>query len=386
LTSIVLLARHYPPAVSGGARRPRLLVEELRKLGVRVFVVAPSLPQGESGELGIEVPHPNRDPPTSTGYEKRRSIRDHLRELLLWPDPEIRWCMRAAKAAIGALPFKPDWVFTTSPPESIHVAGALLKWRTGARWVADFRDTWLDRPHRLERLSPVRRVGETAVARIVLPRADVTLAVDPVVGKDASGLGARNVNVLAHFSPNSLPAPAILPEDRLNVVSAGNFELSDPLCRIENLLDAFSAARVRNERLLLHLLGRLSAREQSAARATFGTIVHGPKSYDESLAYIGGADALVIVASRKMHVPPSKIVEYLLTDKPIIACGEGPWRNDPRTPRGDCVEMLSGLTKGAARMEKLPRSLRASEAARVLIDILTDFERSTRSRSASYVY
>jgi glycosyltransferase involved in cell wall biosynthesis len=370
LESLLLLARHYPPAISGGARRPRLLVEELRALGIRVFVAAPTLPQGEEGELGVEVPHPNRDPSTVTVGERPRSIRDHLREWVLWPDPDIRWCMRAARAAVREVPFKPDWIMTTSPPESIHVAGAWLKRKTGARWVADFRDTWLDRPHRLQRLSLTRRIGETRIARLILPHADVTLAVDSVVANDATRLGARNVNLLAHFSPNTLPAPALLPEDRLNIVHAGNVELSDPLSRIEYLLDAYTIARARNERLLLHFVGRLSAREQMKARSTAEVIIHGPKPYHESLAYIGGADALAIVASPKMHVPPSKIFEYLMTNKPIIAFGEGPWRADPRAPRGDCVEALMGLTKGAVRKENLPAALNASEAARVFLDIL----------------
>ncbi|MFZ0606595.1 MAG: glycosyltransferase [Xanthobacteraceae bacterium] len=382
MISLLLLARHYPPAISGGARRPRLLVEELRALGVRVFVVTPTLPQGEKGESGIEVPHPNRDPSTAMADGRPQSIRDHVRTFVLWPDPDIRWSMLAARAAVSAVPFRPDWVMTTSPPESIHVAGAWLKRKIGTRWVADFRDTWLDRPHRVERLSLARRIGEAAIARFILPHADVTLAVDSVVANDASRLGARNVNVLAHFSPNALPMPALLPEDRVNVVHAGNIELSDPLCRIECLLDAYTAARVRNERLLLHLVGRLSAREQMKAHSTADVIIHGPKPYDESLAYIGGADALAMVASPKMHVPPSKIVEYLLTNKPIIACGEGPWRADPRTPRGDCVEALIGLKKGAVRNENLPAALQASEAARVFLDILRNADKHAVRRGA----
>ncbi|MBY0422923.1 MAG: hypothetical protein K2Q06_11515, partial [Parvularculaceae bacterium] len=139
---LLLIARHYPPAVSGGARRPFLLARALRSRGCEVFVVAPSLPDGEPGRV---VPHPNRDagtaPPAPPGW------RDHARDWLLWPDPDIRWSRRAAAAALAA-DFAPDWVWTTAPPESIHIGGLLMKRSRGARWLADVRDHWLDRPHR----------------------------------------------------------------------------------------------------------------------------------------------------------------------------------------------------------------------------------------------
>ena len=80
---LLLLTRHYPPAVSGGIRRPYLLARVLRDLGVEVRVIAPSLPEGEPG---LAVPHPNRDPTSDPGAA-RPSIRSIARDLLLWPDP-----------------------------------------------------------------------------------------------------------------------------------------------------------------------------------------------------------------------------------------------------------------------------------------------------------
>lgn len=370
MTSILLLARHYPPAVSGGARRPGLLVEALRELGAQVFVVAPSLPSGDDGSLGLVVPHPNRDPSTAPAHRPCRSLKDHARESLLWPDPDVRWAMRAARAAVDAVPFKPDWVLTTSPPESLHVAGAWLKRRLGARWAADFRDTWLYRPHRQQRSHPLRRTGEALIARAILPRADLVLAVDPVVAREIRGLGAREAVVLPHFSPDKLPPPATLLGENLNVVHAGSIELSDPTARIEDLLDTFKAALAENPRLHLHLVGRLSHREQLLAEDCPEVTLHGPKSYEDALALIGAADALALVASPKMHVPPSKIVDYLATDRPILACGEGEWRMDPRTPKSSALDVLRNLRKGGRRAEALPAPKGTRQTAEDLLSLM----------------
>lgn len=362
---ITLIARHYPPAVSGGARRPSHLAAALRALGVDVSVVAPSLP---AGEPGLAVPHPHRDPSTETTAPP--TLRDHARELLLWPDPDIRWSMRAARAA-ATLP-APDWILTTSPPESVHAAGAWLKRRTGARWAADFRDHWLERPHRQERKRFWRRSIERAFAEMLLPRADLALAVDASIAAELRKLGAHAPQVLAHAA-DPPPAPMALPAETINVVHTGAIALSDPECAIADMLAPFEKALIQNSALRLHLAGRLNDAERAAVAASPASaaiVDHGVLALGEARAMQAGADALIFVASHKMHVPPSKIVEYLACDVPIVACGDGPWRADLRTPPGDPVALLAALTKGARAPADRVRAPTPQEIARQLLDLM----------------
>lgn len=361
---IALIARHYPPAVSGGARRPADLVRALRAAGVIVDVIAPSLPDGESG---LAIPHPNRDP--ATGPPAAPTLRDHARELLLWPDPDIRWSLRAAHGA-ATLP-RPDWIVTTSPPESLHAAGLWLKKRTGARWAADFRDHWLERPHRRERAVPWRRAGEGLIARRWLARTDAAFAVDESIAAELGNLGAPRVAVLPHAA-DPPPAPLMLPAETINVVHTGAVALSDPEADIGAMLAAFAAAHARNPALRLHLAGRLTDTERTAIAASpaaAAIVDRGVLPLDRARALQAGADALIFVASVKMHVPPSKIVEYLATDLPIIACGEGPWRADPRVPAGSPVDALAALTKGA-RVAGRARAPTPEAVAQMLLAML----------------
>jgi len=361
---ITLIARHYPPAVSGGARRPFHLARALRAMQVDVHVVAPSLPEGEPG---IAVPHAHRDP--TGGPPGPPGWRDLARELLLWPDPDIRWAMRAARAA-AALP-KADWILTTSPPESLHAAGLWLKRRTGAHWAADFRDHWLERPHRLERKRAWRRAGEAFTARRLLANADVALAVDASIAAELGALGARAPAVLPHAA-DPAPAPAPLHAETINVVHTGAIALSDPECRIEDMLAPFAAALRKQPALRLHLAGRLTDAERAAIAASparAAILDRGVLALDEAGALQAGADALIFVASAKMHVPPSKIVEYLATDLPIVACGDGPWRADPRAPKGNPADALAALTKGA-RVTGRARAPTPEDVARALLAML----------------
>ena len=98
-----------------------------------------------------------------------------IRRLVYWPDADMRWALRTANAIELATreDERPNWIITSSPPESAHLAGALLKRRTGIRWMAELRDSWIDEPLREElRHSRARRFFERGIARKLLARAE----------------------------------------------------------------------------------------------------------------------------------------------------------------------------------------------------------------------
>jgi glycosyltransferase involved in cell wall biosynthesis len=365
---ILLFTRHYPPAVSGLAPRTSGLAKALRRAGAEVFVVAPSL---EEGETGIPVFHPHRDPPDRVELH-RKSWRDLAREVLLWPDPDIRWTMKAVREACTAN-WKPDWILAASPPESVHVAAFQLRKKLGVRLACDFTDLWLENPHRQERREAWRAFGESLVAKWLIPKLDLVCAVDETIAAELKRFGARHPHVLPHFPADVTPANITLPPDRLNVVCTGAFTLSAPENGIEATLEAFSKAQQRNPGLLLHLVGRLTEHEHSLIAGCAGAqhiVIHGVRSISEARGFQAAADALLFACPQKLHVPPSKIVEYLTLEKPIIAIGEGPWRADPRTPPGDPVAILIDLTKGARQHPPLPKPLSAEATARRLLDLM----------------
>ncbi len=367
---LLILARHYPPAISGGARRPFLLARELRRQGVDVRVCAPSLPDGEPGWA---TPHPNRDPATSSG-PPAFDLRNIARDLLLWPDPDIRWCQRAAQSAAEharAEGWRPDWVLSTSPPESIHVAGRSLAASLGARWIADFRDHWLANPHRHERRRIHRQIGERLQASQLLKAADIVLAVDDNIAHEMRTLGGASVHVLPHFAPDIDPEPVALDPQHINIVHAGSIALSDPDASITDLLIPFAEAAAARPQLRLHLVGRLSDAEQaavSASPAAHAITIHGPVQYERALGMMAAADGLALVASGKMHVPPSKIVDYARVDVPILAFGSGPWRSDSRLPAERAETTLASLKRGDPR-NCAWRAPTAAETANQLLQI-----------------
>ncbi|MEE2566484.1 hypothetical protein [Hyphobacterium marinum] len=338
---VLLIARHFPPAVTGGARRPYLWAKGLEANGVEVFTVAPDIPADLTGSAE---PHAFRDP--STALPGKPGLRDHARNLLLWPDPDIRWTRRAARLASETCPFTPDWIITTSPPESVHAAGPLLlKHWPDARWAVDARDHWLVRPFRKQRDNPVRRAIEARQARAMLARASAVFAVNDLIAKEYAGYAPHaKTGVLAHFV---MPAaePYAFEGPGPHLVHTGSFKMSDPDVSIDPLLTAFEAAHARKPELRLHLAGRL--REDEAARieaspASDAIILHGVVPLETALAMQAGADALLVAAAPNAPVPPGKYAEYRASGAAIIPVGDGPWRPAiDRDDRPDAERLLA---------------------------------------------
>ncbi len=361
-----MLARHFPPAISGGARRPYLLARALAEAGHEVRVIAPAPCDGVAV---IPVPHPHVDPDTDTAAGPP-SQRDRLRHAVLLPDPDVRWAIRASRARLDIVP---DWVLTTSPPESVHVGGWLLARRYRCRWAGDFRDHWFESPLRAERAgSPMRSFAERWLARRLAGRMDAAIAVGRTIAAEVRALGvAGPVEVIENFA---LPPERRIPcaPGEIHLIHTGSFTLSDPARRIEPVLEAFAAAA--NPRVRLHLVGRLTEEEQRmvAACPTAGRIdLTGPVGLETAQAWQAAADVLLLVTAPDTPHVPGKLAEYRAAGKPVIAFGGGGWQKAAGLA---ALGSVAALARAIAALPDAPPPLEPppspAEAARRLIALL----------------
>ena len=111
-----------------------------------------------SGRRGAGPPRSCMERP---GSSARLSTPGSASRRLLVPDENVSWNLTAIPAAIRiARKEKIDVVLTTSPPNSVHLVGAAVKRATGAKWVADLRDSLVAHPHRRAESLAVRGEGE----------------------------------------------------------------------------------------------------------------------------------------------------------------------------------------------------------------------------------
>ena len=168
---LLVLAYFFPPIGGGGCQRTLKLVRYLEPLGWTSTVVTARDPDYWilDPTLLEEVPDATEviraRGMTSHGLlrffsgsgvavERRQGSRDRrsfqsLRKLQSWlliPDGYLAWAREAERAAARRIEAGGvDVIWTTSSPESAHLAGKGLKRRFGLPWVADFRDPWVGR-------------------------------------------------------------------------------------------------------------------------------------------------------------------------------------------------------------------------------------------------
>ncbi|MGH7681278.1 MAG: glycosyltransferase [Candidatus Eiseniibacteriota bacterium] len=124
----------------------------------------------------IESPQARRDPQTF------RALR-RLQSWILIPDGYLPWAKAAGRAGAGRIERGGiDAVWTTSSPESAHLAGLAIKRRFHLPWVADFRDPWVGRVT-YHPPTPWHDARHRSLERDVVHRADrVTVVSEAMAG------------------------------------------------------------------------------------------------------------------------------------------------------------------------------------------------------------
>lgn len=162
---VVILTHYFPPIGGPGARRMLGWVNGFHAAGEKTTVVTPEAhprdpyyQPGEtySGPASVFSP-PIFDPARfargdsesqsdSSPTSEKRGLGARLRPWLLLPDQRRLANRPLVGAALQAIGEEVDntLVLTSSPYNSIHLAGLSLKKRLGKRitWIADFRDDW----------------------------------------------------------------------------------------------------------------------------------------------------------------------------------------------------------------------------------------------------
>jgi glycosyltransferase involved in cell wall biosynthesis len=214
---LLLVTMYFPPAGGGGVQRPLKFATHLPALGIETHVLAPQDPKwvhrddelvaptqawvhrvrylGPKGRLPAEELH-GREGLARVARQAGLTFRR-----VLVPDENVSWNLTAVPAAIRIVRREGiDVVVTTSPPTSVHLVGAAVKRATGARWIADLRDSIVANPHRRveSRLVRAKEATGERLARLVARNADAVTAVTDLIGEELRARGARRVETIAN--------------------------------------------------------------------------------------------------------------------------------------------------------------------------------------------
>jgi glycosyltransferase involved in cell wall biosynthesis len=338
---VLLASFYFPPAGGAGVQRPLKFSGELARAGVEVHVLAPDDPRWLHRDEDLAVPTnvsvhraryigPRGRRPAEELYQLR-GLRRLFRRLaltprrLLVPDENVTWAATAIPRALQLIRKENiDVLITTSPPSSVHLIGVAARCLTGVRWVADLRDSVVEKPDRhFERLAVrVKERGNRLIAHLVARTADAVVVVTATIAEEM-----RRYN--SHAAITTIPNGCDFDDfeglehrqsERFRITHTGSFFGARTAAPF---LDALSRS---DPRIIARFVGDFRARDRELSEQPdlSGRVeLHGFVSRRRSLEFQRDSEALLLLlpdaGERNKDVPSGKIYEYLAAERPILA-------------------------------------------------------------------
>ena len=285
--------------------------------------------------------------PSESGAAKERPAGGAYKRLAMWayfPDHLMVWGVLAALQCLWLqLRYGYDVVYTTSYPESAHLAGFVLR-ALGVPWVVDYRyggPLWIKKLAGYPKTA-ARDARDLRFQRRVLRRADVVVAQSEQIRDefcrvfDVERAGTYVVpsgfDEADFAGAESRPAPYTKQQAEVHLLHLGAMEGMTPADRqalIASLNRLHEGLNGHGRRLVMHAIGSDvldGARHPEALRFEYrrhGTIVH-----KDLPPYLLAADCFLIstvtIASGSDGITgfiPGKLWEYLRARRPVLMTG-----------------------------------------------------------------
>ncbi len=363
---LLMLINFFPPAAGGGVFRPLSFVRHLSSLGWEITVVTP-----KPGEFWITDPALEKMIPENVRVIRTRSLSGQrllgrvrkggsgssrnssgfgalrrLGEFFLLPDTYVGWvpfAFRTASKLCRSEKF--DAVYSTSPPDSTHIAAMKTAGRFSIPWVADFRDPWISlylrKPPTPVHLWIHRRMeGRVAAAdRVVV-----------ATSWQKQAMEERYPGCRVELVPNGYeeedfaePAPERGGEDIFTVLHCGMLTLGRTSRSFLQGLSFLAERRpsVRARMKVIFLGARESVNEEWVSRLGLAEMVRFENSvpHGECIRLERGSSALLLIKhddERYGGLIPGKLFEYIGARRPVLAVA----------PEGEAADIIRRERRG----------------------------------------
>ncbi len=358
MKKVLVIAYYFPPAGGPGVQRWLKFVKYLPDFGIQPIVYVPENPSYPiiDEDLAREVSDSvivlkkriiepyglasffskNKTKKISSGIIPSSDKQSRLEKLLLWirgnlfiPDARVLW----VKPSVVYLKKyivenEVDTIITTGPPHSLHLIGLKLRQQLPVRWIADFRDPWINIGyHRQLKLSNSSMKKHIALESKVLTTADEILVTSQSTRLEFIRKTTKPISVIT----NGYDEEKISKQDldkKFSLAHIGSL-LSErnPVILWQCLAELVTEIPSFSEHLELKLIGTIS-----------NDVIETIKSYDldkflNLLGYVSHQEALIqqrksqilllieINSKNTISIIPGKLFEYMAAGRPILAVG-----------------------------------------------------------------
>jgi glycosyltransferase involved in cell wall biosynthesis len=187
----LVLAYFFPPLGGGGVQRVLKFVKYLPEFGIRPTVIttrsrayavkdptlAADIPAGVTVDRAPELPLQRLRLLAGGLFERLRM--PGLTGFVPWPDEYAGWIPGALVATLRQIRReRPDVIFSSYAPASVHLVAFLASRLSGVPWVADFRDEWTQNAESRQGPRILRALNESLERAVLRHASAVTVVAD----------------------------------------------------------------------------------------------------------------------------------------------------------------------------------------------------------------
>lgn len=269
------------------------------------------------------------------GENETLSLRERLalllRDWLFIPDPRTGWLPFAVPAGLKLIrEEKIDLIFSSAPPNTVHLVACWLKRLSGKKWVADFRDPWFKYLAPKRRSAVPRKIDE-ALSRGVVKHADYLVWVCEGVRKEMARTTGENLPEKETIITNgydrsdfeNLPAKR---DSKFTVTYVGSlFVRYDLTAFIQALAVLVQEHKNFQQDFRLVFCGVVDEGvKEKLLASNFGSNIDflGYQDHRTTLTKMVSSALLllyIIDSFEGKNIPTSKLFEYLGAQRPILA-------------------------------------------------------------------
>ena len=287
--------------------------------------------------------------PVATLTEKKKSWKKKLahwiRLNLFIPDAKIGWIPYAVKAGKHIIRNeKPDIIFSSSPPPTVHlIAKSLARW-SRIKWMADFRDPWTEIHYYHQIRSKLSRNLDCFLEQSILS----SCVKATCVSKEFSKILSENDNSKFVIIPNGYDGIELHVQKHqtnfFDIIHVGGINRSRYYPAFFRSIANLTQSKFDNKKIRLLFIGKIehSIKEDIIRDCAGLSKVEflGYLPHHQATKYMCQASILLIfledVDNYEGHIP-GKLFEYLVTGNYILGIG---------SEKGEAAEILSKTKAG----------------------------------------
>lgn len=265
--------------------------------------------------------------------ESSRNFFSILSQFLFIPDNKVGWIWHAVqegKKLIESQHF--DAIFSSAPPYSAHLIGALLSRRGKIPLLTDYRDDWVDNPRHVYP-TPLHRYLNERLENWVFSVSSHTTTINRQIQDSLVSRNTRNgllppVSILNQgFDPADFRGvPVNRDRNKMRILYSGVFYDAQKPDVFLRALAAFVKGRPEVEQQIEAVFVGLVPPYMSQLLKELGieglVSTPGYLGHKEAISYLQSADVLWMIVGKRSgaaSISTGKLFEYMGTGKPILA-------------------------------------------------------------------